>query len=394
MRLLRGLMASIFDNLRPRGITYEIWLTDDAGNRLDSLTNKVYSLDFIIGGRGDLDMDLSFDYSWQTLGFGSPKALDRRVEIWRGANNTRASRLAVYFLRRIERKVSRAGLINTVGGPGPGDLYHRRIVAYAVGSSQASKDDYADDMMKGIIRENLGASATDSDRDITGLDFSIQADISAAPNVKHNINRDKIQDTLEEIAQKSRIEGTRLYYGIVPVTGSGGVTACQFRTWINQPGQDLTGSQNLVFSWERSNLSNPKYSIDYGDTINYVYAGGQGEQAARNVRAVSDATRIAYSRYNRREGWADARDVVSGSANENAEIDDRGNAALRDGEPVREFSTDIVDAPNSRFSVDWKWGDRVKVDFVEQFEVVIDKVRVKVGSDGEEEITAKTEWVA
>jgi hypothetical protein len=249
-------------------------------------------------------------------------------------------------------------------------------------------------MMKEIVRENLGASATDSDRDITGLDFSIQADISAAPNVKHNINRDAVQDTLEEIAQKSRIAGTRLYYGIVPVTGSGGITAFEFRTWINQPGQDLTGSQNLVFSWERSNLSNPKYSIDYGDTINYVYAGGQGEQASRNVRPVLDATRIAYSRYNRREGWADARDVVSGSANENAEIDDRGNAKLRDGEPVREFSTDIVDAPNSRFSVDWKWGDRVKVDFVEQFEVVIDKVRVKVGSDGKEEITAKTDWVA
>jgi len=382
-------MASIFDSLRPRGITYEVWLTDDAGTRLDSLTNKVYNFNAVIGGQGDLSLALQGEYSRQKLGFGNPIALDRRVEIWRGANNTRASRVAVYLLREIEQQVKQANLLTVVGGPGPSDLYNRRIIAYDAGTAYAVKDDLADDMMKEIIRENLGASATDSDRDITALDFSIQVDNSLGPTIKHTMNRSWLDETLDEIAKKARIEGTRVYYSIVPV----GSTAFEFQTWINQPGQDLTGG-NLILSHERGNLSNPSYKVDYRNTVNFVYAGGQGEEAARNVRPVSDATRIAYSRYNRREGWADARNVISGSANEDAEIDARGNATLREGEPERTFSTDIVDAPNARFGVDWNWGDRVPVNFVEQFEVVIDRVRIKVGSNGKETIKAKTEWVA
>jgi hypothetical protein len=389
-------MARIFDNLRPKGITYEIWLTDDAGNRLDSLTNKVHNFTAIVGGMGDLSITLPFDYPWTTLGFGNPVALDRRIEIWRGANNTRASLIpgAVYFLRDIGLEIKRENALTVTGGPGPSDLLHRRIVAYNVGSSQAVKDDLADDMMKEIVRENLGGSATDPDRDITALDFSIQADAGAGPNVKHTINRNWVDDTLDEIAKKARIEGTRVYYSVVPVTGTNGLTAFEFQTWIDQPGQDLTDSKGLVFSWKRGNLLDPKYKKSYRNTINYVYTGGQGEQGTRNVRAVSDPTRIAYSRYNRREGWADASDVISGSANEDAEIDSRGNAVLRDGQPELTFSTDIIDTDNARFGVDWNQGDRVPVNFVEQFEVVIDRIRIRVGRDGKETIEAKTEWVA
>jgi hypothetical protein len=275
-------------------------------------------------------------------------------------------------------------------GPDWNDLLLARIIAYYAGSSQAEKTDYADDMMKAVMRENHGSSATGA-RNITSLGFTVAADKGLAPSITKAFSRKVVLDVLMDIAKVSQENGTPLYFDLRPELISASQIGFIFETYVNQIGTDLTAgsSSPVYFGKEWGNLNNPSLWYDYSSEANYAYSGGQGQGVDRLVVEASDASRIAQSPWNRREAWVDARDTASAAV-----MQARAEQELGTKRPVLRFSGTLLDTPSSRYGVDWEFGDLVTAEYRgKQFDGMVRAVKFKWGEDGTETVEAKLEVV-
>jgi len=370
------------------GVEYDVRLADDRGNPLDSL-NTFVELEYTIAFNevGSFAVHLPYNFSRSRLGLWINKP-DRQVQIWRKPPGVIKRLVSVGFIRKLRDRVRSSGLGELIiSGPDQTDLLNRRIVAYDAGESETDKTDYADDMAKEIVAENLGASAADSDRDISGLGLSIQADLSAAPSISMQFARRNVLETIKKIAETSEREGTRLFFRIVP-TGRG---SFEFRTWVNQPGRDRTsGNSKLIFSMMRGNLAEAESILDRTREATVVYAGGQGEESDREVEEREDTTRSGLSAFNRIEVFQDARNVAAGDT---AALQAAGDARLNRGLPIRSFTGKIADTDTTRMGRDWNVGDLVIADHAGlQFACVIKAATFKVSERGEL-VRANLEWL-
>jgi len=296
----------------------------------------------------------------------------------------------VGFIRKVQYSEPGTGVdVITVSGPDAIDLLDRRIVAYAAGTSQASKTDYADDMMREIVDENLESSATDSDRDLSGINFVIGGENSAAPSVTKGFAWQKMLPLLQTICQMSKTDGTDLYFDVVPRLVSNTEIGFTFYTYINQIGQDLTTDTggSIIFGREWGNLERPSYIEDYSQEVNVVYAGGQGEGSARDVQEVENATRVNRSIWNRREAFQDCRNTSA-----SAGVVDAGNQRLSEGRPVIKFTGTLLDRKQSSYGIDWKFGDKVTATYLgKQFDGMVKSITFSVNENKQELITARLE---
>ena len=116
-----------------------------------------------------------------------------------------------------------------------------------------------------------------------------------------------------------------------------------------------------------------------------MYTGGQGEEAEREIVEVSDAARIGMSPWNRREGFADARNEST-----TAGVTAKGNEVLAAGRPRLRFSASLKDTELARYGMEWEFGDRVTASYRgRQFDGMIKAVTI--GVDGDESIGARIE---
>lgn len=283
--------------------------------------------------------------------------LDGRIGVWRWTAAGYALEMdTVWLIRKWQRALTESGeRILRVTAYSANVLLERRIVAYHVQSAEGSKTAAADDMMKAIVRENLGALASDPARDWSAL-LSVAADASLAPMVSKEFGRRNVLTVLQELAAASAKAGTRLYFDVVTPTSG----ALEFRTMIGQRGVDHSASSPapLVLSPERGTLAEGQLTDDYGAAASFIYAGGQGEEEARTVVEVEDTELSGASPFGRIERLRDARQASTAD-----ELQSEGETALRESRPVRLFSGRISETPQARYGVDWGWGDRVAVVF-------------------------------
>src|SRR3990167_1830006 len=89
----------------------------------------------------------------------------------------------VYQIRAIGRQDDANGRENiVVVGYDPLYILTSRIIAYAAGSAQADMTDQADDMLKAIVIDNLGADATGA-RNISSNGISVASDLALGPSI-------------------------------------------------------------------------------------------------------------------------------------------------------------------------------------------------------------------
>ena len=360
--------------------TWDLFLTDDEGRRLATLNdNGGFTLVLRYNGTGQFSIQLNYNMDWAALGIFSGLP-DNRIEFWRATPEVKRQLLAVGFIR----KANITDTALTISGPDQNGLLDTRIIAYDAGTSQTDKTDYADDMMKAVVYDNMGGGAP-AGRDLTDYGFGIAGDLGLGPSIDMQFAWRPVRATLDKIAKVASENGTRIYYGIEPVSP----TEFLFKTWVGQPGIDRTS--DLVFSIDRG-LADPSLTLDYQQEITYVYAGGQGQGAARDVQEVEDTARSSASIFGRREGFRDARHVTAGDSDA---VEDAGYGMLAEGRPTRLFMATILSVPSAQYGRDWNLGDRVTAQFCGmKFECLISKVRVVVRGDGSEEITAQLEWEA
>ncbi len=274
---------------------------------------------------------------------------DIRFTVYRVSDNSpRIVTDTVFLLRRVERKYQDGRWLYRITAYSALHLLQRRILAYAAGTAQASKTAPADNLIKAIVREAFYSTGLDGTRGDSIM--QIPADTSLAPSVSKSFAWKGVLPTLQEIAQQSLQLGTGLFFDVAEIQGG----RLLFSTYTGQRGIDRRqgfSSSPITFSAQNRNLDSITIDEDYSAEANTVYAGGQGEGAAREIVVLLDTQRRTASRLNITEVFIDARNSKS-----TADVTSEARTRLQEGAPVVSFSGSIVSAPGSRFMDNWDWG--------------------------------------
>ena len=358
---------------------YEVWLTTDYGKRIALLTTfRELQYSIIANDVGQVALSLPSTFDTSLL------KRDYTIQVWRaplGTSKMSMQRLYILNYWRYERRDGALAII--VQGDDTNHLLDRRVVAAYSGTTLAAKTDYADDMMRELVNENIVA-ALDSDRDVSFV--TVSPELTDGPILQVRMSYKNLLAVLKELGEASRAVGTEVFFDM-HATALSASFACEFRTKTGQPGRNLTDI-GVLFSEEMGNLEDAALEFDYRNEVNVVYALGQGSGVSQNIQEAEDTTRSRASRYGRIEGA-----VSSGSQQEDDEVLAMARTALDIGRPVKRFGGRIKDTRGARYGVDWWFGDKVTVRFLDQeFDAIVRAVSVRIGSDGKEEIDARVEW--
>lgn len=331
--------------------TYELWLTDDLGRRLQPPLTTWTALEWAMATN---------EVGWLTLTFADDRLRplfrrNRRIYVWRQPEGGRMGLVRSYFVRRVERGYNGANRYFKVGGPDSNDLLRTRVVAYDEATTQDEKTGPADDLMKAYVADNLGADATDADRNITALGFSVEANASAGPSVDMSGARQQVLDVLQALANAAKVAGTRVVFDVA----NNGSQDFIFRTYIGQRGRDRrcgVAQRARLFSMEQGNISDPVLVEDATEEVTVVYGLGTGVEGIREVAEVEDTARTGAARFNRREASLQASNL-----DDTETLTDVANAALHEGRPKTIFRANLLESPGARYQVDYGWGDLVTV---------------------------------
>jgi hypothetical protein len=236
-------------------------------------------------------------------------------------------------------------------GPDLNDLMARRVVAYEAGSSQAKKTDQVDDIIKALGRENLGASATDSARDMSDYGFLVAADTGAGPSVTKAFAWREIPRVVADLIASGKEDGTEVLWQIEPL----GYASAMLKTWASYRADRSfpNGSPPLEFSEDRGNLIDPEYSEDWRKEANVCYAGGSGKEDKRTVQEVegSEATDPLV----RKEIFTNA----TAQGTDTTALTDVGNSKLQARAAMRGFKGTLQESQGQLFLIHWRLGDLV-----------------------------------
>lgn len=237
-----------------------------------------------------------------------------------------------------------------------------------------------DDMMKAIVRENMGSLASDTTRNLGGY-LAVQADSTQAPVLKKEFSKRVVLDVLREIAEASFESGTYLAFDIVLTNPSTG--QLEFRTYVQQRGEDHRfpgGSPPLVLDTETDILADVSSDEKHADEKTYVYVGGQGLGNIRPVVTASDPVRIGASAFGRREIFVDDNNTDDVTV-----LQTDADLALKKHNVIREITATLNDQATVIRGIDWDYGDFLTASYAGQtFDVHADKIAVTLTEAGED----------
>ena len=396
------------------GTDWQVWITRDSGERLATITRTVTNGIRAIfteytyantsaaqAGTGDTAVSFEYTQALNNVGWFKlelPGGFDRtvlrkdnRVVFWRKPVGGAGYIAFMGFIRKLRTRQERNGTVTRiVEGYSLEYLLTSRVVAYYAGHSRADQTDQADDLMKSVVDENLGANSLTAggrkaSASISSTYFSVQADAAAGPSVTLAFSYEPVLDVLRKIAEAARTAGTEVYFGIVPTSEN----AFEFRTKTGQWGQDRTSdvANGLTFGPDYGNMGKAELVDDATNEINYAYGLGQAQGSAREVQTSTNTTLSGWSLWAVRESKIDARNLSTSAA-----VLDAADGLLVRGRPVTTFSAELLSVKGSIYGKDWNFGDRITVAFDgRQFDALVRAVTVSVDERGLETITPTLE---
>lgn len=368
---------------------YQVWWTDDRGARLQQLDEFAFlNYTRIVNGQGILNIGLPY------AKYGNIYRKDYRVEVWRAPNAGEKRRLEnIFFMQKgvIRTRQEDDVTILEMSGHDPVGMLSRRIEKFRSGTSQATKTDLIDDMMKEIVDEQMGAAASADDpnrsRPYDAGQFTVQADSGMGASITKSFAFRNMLTVLRELSENSQTSTPPIYFDVVPVTP----TLFEFQTFVNQRGGDKrfsAGKSSFLFSLKRGNLQGPELELNAFDEENAIYVAGQGEGANRAVELRRDTALELSSLWGRRELLRDAR-----SESTTAGLQAVGDEELAYYRPKNRFVANFLDVPASRYGIDWDLGNRHTVNYAgQQFDIDIKIVYVTLTEDGAENIYGRNEF--
>lgn len=355
---------------------YSCYIDDPFGVRLADASSFI-SLKYsrVVNDFSSLVLVLPGDFNTNLI-----RIPDGRIEVWRRLPDSSREYLdteTTWLIKTMELATDDRGRETIVlEADTPLSLLKEpgRIVDYAAGSAQADQTDQLDDMMKAIIRQNLGSSATDAARDLSAY-LTVAADLSLAPSTNKAFSWKSVLKVLQALAASSAQAGTYLAFDIVSPTP----TTFEFRTYTQQRGVDhrFPGGQNpVIIGRDFGNMGAASLKFDYRGEITWAKAGGQGDGSNRAVAPAQDSARIGASPFGRRETFVNATQYKDDST---GGLTAEANAAVRNGRPRTIFRGKLLDTQDTRYGVQWAWGDFVTAQYGGyQIDCRVDAVTVTV----------------
>lgn len=247
-------------------------------------------------------------------------------------------------------------------------------------SAQADKTAIPDDMMKAIVREQLGGLAA-ADRQ----KLAVAPDLSAAgASITKAFAYRNVLTTLQELCEVAQ-EKNNVWLGFDVVRTAPGTF--EFRTYTEQRGvnHSRTSGDPRMVGKQYGNLSKPTFGTYRADERNFVVVGGQGEDLARTLVYRSNSERIHASKWNRREYFKDSRNEETTAA-----LEADGDAALEEFKPRQILTGTMLDTPGMMYGIHYGFGDVLTAEaFGYSVDCHVTAVRVKVDQYGGEQIDVK-----
>lgn len=278
---------------------------------------------------------------------------------------------ATWLIRRRRQVLSGRERRIEVWAAHANSLLDRRIVAYAAGSSQASKSGAADDLIKAVVRENFTAP-TDTAR--TMGSFSVAADLGQGPTISRAFSRRKVLAVAQDMCDDAAAVGAYVGFEVRTVG-----TALTLITYVNYRGVDRRYGTRSYLPIPLSAISESSLDEDWSDEETFIYALGQGEQEDRAVGTAQNVSAEGASPYGRIEGSYQANNTDDATL-----LDSVAAGALyaRRGRVLYEARGQ--DAPDFIYGYHYQWGDLLTIDdYGQQFNVRVDPVGVSFGREGE-----------
>ena len=357
--------------------TYSVYLDDPFGNRIADASNFL-TLEYsrVVNNVSTLKLTLPGDFNTQYLIIP-----DGRIEVWRKLDGGREylDTNTIWLIKKIDQKIDGSGLQTiVVEADTPLSILREpgRYVAYFAGQSGSTYAAApADDQIKQVARDNIGATA--------GATRNLSAYITIDPNLSLGVSvaksfawRDCLK-VMQEFADASTTSGTYVAFDIEADTP----TTLVFRTFTGQRGVDHrypSGINPVLISPEMGNLGETLLSVDYRNEITFVGAGGKGDGTNRLLATAQDTARQGVSPFGLREYFKDATQYTSTTG-----LSAEANAILRSGRAHTIFQGRLIDTPDSRYGVDWSWGDFVTAQaFGQLIDCRIDAISVSVKPGG------------
>lgn len=360
-------------------ITYEVWLDDFFGNRLQQLSG-FSSLSWVrsLNGIGAFALDFSASVFDPAL-----YEKDRLIEIIRYPEGGSLQHVMTGFLRKRRRWQEGANRLIRIGGYDGMYLLSGRIINAAAASAGSSKSGEADDVMKAYVREALGAGAG-TGRDLSAY-LSVQGDISLGASINKGASRRNLLVVLQELSAQSAAKGTRVFFDVINPT----LTTFAFATFANQRGTDrASGVSPTVFSDKNDTLLNPVLDEDATEEATYVYTGGTGLEAARMIGTAEDVIRATESPFARREKFTN----LSSQAPSQAMLDDGAEEILRASRPRITFTGEIQSTPTNQYGQNWDFGDKVLASYDDSLFACDVQTVVGVFQNNEERIVSQLQY--
>ncbi len=357
--------------------TYSVYLDDVQGNRIADASNfLLLEYSRVVNNVSTLKLTLPGNFNTQFLIIP-----DGRIEVWRKLDSGMEylDTNTIWLIKKIDQKIDGSGLQTiVVEADTPLSILREpgRIVNYYAGQSQAVYASApADNQIKEVARDNIGADAAGS-RNISAY-ISIDPNLGLGASVAKSFAWRECLKVMQEFADASTTSGTYVAFDIEADTP----TTLVFRTFTQQRGVDHrfpNGVNPVLISPEMGNLGETLLSVDYRNEITYVQAGGKGDSTNRLIASSQDLARQGVSPFGLREYFKDATQYTS-TTGLSAEAD----AVLRSGRARTIFQGRLIDTPDTRYGVDWGWGDYVTASaFGQQFDCRIDAVSVSVKPGG------------
>lgn len=340
------------------------------------------------------------DLGWFTVRLTSidPRLLspDNLLEFYRTPAGSPPVLLGVGFLRYWEWVEPDDGPASIrLGGPDQMDLMARRVVAYNAPEANWHKTGFADDLIKAVVLENMGTLATDPwynrGRSYPPANFDVAPDESKGRSIERQFQYRNVLEVIREMADASgwpseadNFIGLPIFFDCEYV----GPARFEFRTYSPLRGVDRTiGTQvaPLIFSKEAGNLASPVLRFDYSEEQNIIYGLGPGDGETRMVDPENDVPRENLSIWNLREGIVPATEETTLLG-----VAIRAFNRMQERRPRVFFQGNLLDAPQTRFGVDWGYGDVVTIRYRgQEFDGRVDKFYIHVDSLGGEVLTAQ-----
>lgn len=351
-------------------------LADAFGQHLAEIPNYIsltYVLNCAPGGIGVLELELPLSFNDSLL------LEDGRIGVWRAIDG-RPPYLdngAIFLIRALD--IGPTSI--RVRAYHATSLLDRRIIAYDAGTTYTSKGpDFADDLIKEFVNQNMLAGIVGADRDgvETYADVSAyltkQADLGLGASISKAATRRRLLDVCVDLANASTTAGTYLTFEIIAPAEN----TLELRTYTTLRGVDHRASTSdpVILSTLRGNLENAHVITDYSEAATFIIAGGQGEEDLRLIGTAFDSTRAGASPFGRIERFRDASNVAAQAA-----VDDEADSGLRAARPLIYVTGDLVETPGLMRGIDFELGDMVTVEQGgQQYDVRIDMVRESIAS--------------